>query len=291
MELKINNLSKTYSNGVQALKNVTLDIKSGMFGLLGPNGAGKSTLIRTLATLQTVDEGEVFFNDINILKEKNEVRQVLGYLPQNFGVYPELTAEQLLDHFALLKGISNKKERREAVDFILDQTNLFNLRRRKLGTFSGGMKQRFGIAQAIIGNPNLLIVDEPTAGLDPEERNRFYNILSDISEEKIVDDVRQLCNQMAIIHQGEVLLHGETKEAINKLSNKIWKKIITKQELSEYNETYNIILSHLLGGNVQIHVYSENPLQNFDLVEPDLEDVYFTTIQNKITENMKVSVS
>ena len=297
MELKINNLSKTYSNGVHALKNVTLNIKPGMFGLLGPNGAGKSTLMRTIATLQRPDEGDIHFNNVDILKEKNEIRQILGYLPQNFGIYPELTAQQMLDHFALLKGITNKKERRETVNYILDQTNLFDIRRRKLGTFSGGMKQRFGIAQAIIGNPSLLIVDEPTAGLDPEERNRFYNILSDISENKIVilsthivDDVRQLCNQMAIIHQGEVLLHGDTKKAINKLSGKIWKKIITKQELSEYDENYNIILSNLFAGNVLIHVYSENHLENFDPSEADLEDVYFTTIQNKISKNMKEGV-
>ena len=295
MELKISNLSKTYANGVKALNNVSLNVSTGMFGLLGPNGAGKSTLMRTIATLQRADEGEIHLNDIDALKEKNEVRRVLGYLPQDFGVYPDLTAEQMLNHIALLKGILIKKERKEIVDFILEQTNLFDIRKRKLGTYSGGMKQRFGISQALIGNPDLIIVDEPTAGLDPEERNRFHNILSDISENKIVilsthivDDVRQLCNQMAIIHQGEVLLHGKTDEAVNKLSGNIWKKVITKQEFGEYDKHYNIILSHLFAGDVMIHVYSETQPDNFSEAEADLEDVYFTTIQNRISNNIQV---
>jgi len=286
MELKISNLSKTYPNGVQALKNVSLDIRKGMFGLLGPNGAGKSTLMRTIATLQKADEGSIHLNGTDVLKEKQEVRQILGYLPQDFGVYPEVTAEQMLNHIALLKGVANKKERKEHLDFILNQTNLHDVRKRKLGGFSGGMKQRFGIAQALLGNPKLLIVDEPTAGLDPEERNRFHNILSDISENvivilstHIVDDVEVLCTQMAIIHEGNILYAGKTDHALDKLKDKIWKKIIKKDELAEHDNEYKIILTRLFAGNVLIHVLSETQPDGFEPVNPDLEDVYFSNIK------------
>lgn len=286
MELKISNLSKTYPNGVRALKNVSLKIIKGMFGLLGPNGAGKSTLMRTIATLQKADEGSIQLNGTDVLKEKQEVRQILGYLPQDFGVYPEMIAEQMLNHIALLKGVANKKERKEHLDFILHQTNLYDVRKRKLGGFSGGMKQRFGIAQALLGNPKLLIVDEPTAGLDPEERNRFHNILSDISENinvilstHIVDDVEVLCSQMAIMHEGNILYTGKTDHALNKLKDKIWKKIIQKDELAEYNNQFDVVLTRLFAGNVLIHILNETQPDGFEYVNPDLEDVYFSNIK------------
>lgn len=286
MELKITNLSKTYPNGVKALKDVSLKISKGMFGLLGPNGAGKSTLMRTIATLQKVDEGSIQLNGTDVLKEKQEVRQILGYLPQDFGVYPEVTAEQMLNHIALLKGVANKKERREHLDFILHQTNLYDIRKRKLGGFSGGMKQRFGIAQALLGNPKLLIVDEPTAGLDPEERNRFHNILSDISENvivilstHIVDDIEVLCSQMAIIHEGNILYAGKTDHALDVLKGKIWNKIINKDNLAEYDNQYKIVLTRLFAGHVLIHILSETQPDGFEPVNPDLEDVYFSIIK------------
>ncbi len=292
MKLKIQNLSKTYPNGVQALKSVGLEISSGMFGLLGPNGAGKSTLMRTIATLQKADEGEIDLDGCDVLKEKDKVRQILGYLPQEFGVYPEVTAELMLNHIALLKGISDTKERKETVLYILQQTNLFDVRKRKLGGFSGGMKQRFGIAQALVGDPKLLIVDEPTAGLDPEERNRFHNILSEISENRIVilsthivDDIQVLCNHMAIIHDGRILLSGQPENAIKKLEGKIWKKIIDKKDIAEYDNKFNIIRSNLFGGNLQIHVWSEDrPDDSFVSEKPDLEDVYFSIIKNGETD-------
>ena len=288
MKLKIENLSKTYPNGVAALKAVDLEISSGMFGLLGPNGAGKSTLMRTIATLQKADEGKIDLDGCDVLKEKDQVRQILGYLPQEFGVYPEVTAELMLNHIALLKGVTDTKERKETVLYILQQTNLIDVRKRKLGGFSGGMKQRFGIAQALVGNPKLLIVDEPTAGLDPEERNRFHNILSEISENRIVilsthivDDIQVLCNFMAIIHEGRILLSGQPETAINKLKGKIWKKIIDKQDIAEYDTHFNIIRSHLFGGNLLIHVWNEDrPDDSFEPEIPDLEDVYFSTIKN-----------
>lgn len=288
MELRIQNLSKTYPDGVQALKAVSLDVFSGMFGLLGPNGAGKSTLMRTVATLQKADEGTVLLNGINTEEDRDSVRKVLGYLPQEFGLYPEVTAEQMMNHIALLKGLSNKKTRRESVSQILSQTNLAAFRKRKLGGFSGGMKQRFGIAQALLGNPELLIVDEPTAGLDPEERNRFHNILSDISEDRIVilsthivDDVQVLCNQIAIIHEGQIRLAGKPSGAIKDLEGKIWRKVIGKHESADYDQRYNIIRSHLYGGNIEIHAQSnECPASGFEPVQPDLEDVYFSIIKN-----------
>lgn len=292
MKITIENLSKTYRNGIQALKKVNLEISTGMYGLLGPNGAGKSTLMRTIATLQDADTGRIHLNDIDVLKEKHKIRQLLGYLPQEFGVYPNVTAEQMLNHIALLKGISKRKDRNETVKFILDQTNLFGFRKRKLGSFSGGMKQRFGIAQALLGNPKLIIVDEPTAGLDPEERNRFHNILSEISENRIVilsthivDDVRVLCNQLAIIHEGKVLLSGRMHKIIDELKGKIWEKVIKKQELAEYNRQFKIILTRLYAGDVLIHVMNERqPAQDFKPVFPDLEDVYFSTINNQNTK-------
>lgn len=291
MELRIENLSKTYQNGIQALKKVNLVISTGMFGILGPNGAGKSTLMRTIATLQKASEGKVQLNNIDVLNEKDKVRQILGYLPQEFGIYPDMNPEQMLNHIALLKGISKKKERKANVKKILDQTNLYGVRKRKLGGLSGGMKQRFGIAQALLGDPQLLIVDEPTAGLDPEERNRFHNILSEISENKIVilsthivDDVNQLCSQMAIIHEGEILLSGKTDESMKKLEGKIWKKTIKKEELIEYEDHFKIILTRLFAGNIQIHVWSAESLNGgFQAVNPDLEDVYFCTIKKVIT--------
>lgn len=292
MELQIANLSKTYSNGVQALKHIDLSISAGMFGLLGPNGAGKSTLMRTIATLQIADEGTIHLDGIDVLKEKDKVRQILGYLPQEFGLYPDVTAEYMLNHIALLKGISNKKERKETIQFILDQTDLYNVRKRKLGSFSGGMKQRFGVAQALLGNPQLIIVDEPTAGLDPEGRNRFHNLLSEISENiivilstHIVDDVRQLCNQMAIIHEGRILMFGKTDEAIEKLKGRVWEKIIKKSELAEYDHRFDIILTRLYGGNVLVHVWSDKKPDGFVAANPDLEDVYFLAIKNEINGN------
>jgi ABC-2 type transport system ATP-binding protein len=286
MHLKIENLSKTYSNGVHALKNVNLSIKSGMFGLLGPNGAGKSSLMRTIATLQEADSGSVFLDDLDVLKNKPEVRKVLGYLPQDFGVYPKDSAEALLDHFALLKGITNAKERKEMVDTLLNQTNLWNARRRNLGTYSGGMKQRFGIAQALLGNPKLIIVDEPTAGLDPEERNRFHNLLMEISESNIVilsthivDDIKDLCTQMAIINKGEVLLQDSPSSAISKVQGKIWEKRVEKSELEELRAKYNVISNKVSEGKVLARVYSAvRPDSTFEGMEANLEDVYFAAI-------------
>lgn len=286
MKLKITNLSKTYPNGIKALKRVDLEIPKGMFGLLGPNGAGKSTLMRTIATLQEADEGSVQLNGIDVLKDKKKVRQMLGYLPQDFGVYPEKTAEQMLDHIALLKGIADKKERRETVKTVLEQTDLYDDRKRRLGGYSGGMKQRFGIAQALIGDPKLIIVDEPTAGLDPEGRRRFHNLLSDISENiivilstHIVDDVQQLCSRMAIINEGSVLLTSEPEEAMNNLDGKVWEKIIKKQDYNDYRGRYQIVLTRLFAGDMLIHVRNDIKPNGFSKITPDLEDVYFTTIR------------
>ena len=288
MELQINNLSKTYANGINALKKVDLVIPKGMFGLLGPNGAGKSTLMRTIATLQEPDEGTIRLNGIDVLKDKKKVRQMLGYLPQDFGVYPEETAEQMLNHIALLKGIADKKARRENVITVLKQTNLYKDRKRKLGGYSGGMRQRFGIAQALIGDPQLIIVDEPTAGLDPEGRRRFHNLLGEISENiivilstHIVDDVEQLCSRMAIINEGEILLVSDPKEAIQSLDGKVWEKVIKKQEYNDYRSRYQIVLTRLFAGDMLIHVRSERKPDGFSKITPDLEDVYFTSIHNE----------
>jgi ABC-type multidrug transport system ATPase subunit len=284
--LKITNLSKTYSNGVQALNNVSLDIPTGMFGLLGPNGAGKSTLMRTIATLQEADGGTITLGDIDVLKQKHEVRQQLGYLPQEFGVYPKISAEVLLNHLAILKGITRKSYRKEIVEALLHKTNLYDARRKNLGGYSGGMKQRFGIAQALLSNPKLIIVDEPTAGLDPAERNRFYNLLCELGENTvvilsthIVDDVKELCTKMAIINQGKVLLQGNPLVAIEELSGKVYRKTIEKNELEAYRQEYNVIADKLLVGKPIIQILSEDdPGNGFTPFEAQLEDVYFSQI-------------
>ena len=294
MNLTIQNLSKTYPNGVQALKNVTLDIPVGMFGLLGPNGAGKSSLMRTIATLQEPDSGSIQLGDLNVLTEKTEVRKVLGYLPQEFGVYPKVSAIDLLDHIAVLKGITNGKERKALVKSLLQKTNLWQHRKNSVGGYSGGMKQRFGIAQALISNPKLIIVDEPTAGLDPAERNRFLNLLSEIGENTvvilsthIVDDVKELCTKMAIINQGEVLLTGNPLESISSIEGKIWSKTIEKEELQEYQDKFNVISERLIAGKPEIHVYSDSkPDDSFAPKQADLEDVYFS----KIKESTQIAV-
>ena len=288
MELIIDNLSKTYSNGVKALQNISLEIPTGMFGLLGPNGAGKSTLMRTIATLQEADQGSIKLGDIDVLKQKNELRQVLGYLPQQFGLYPKISAEVLLNHFAVLKGISNKGERNDLVKALLHKTNLYDVRKQNLKGFSGGMKQRFGIAQALLSNPKLLIVDEPTAGLDPVERNRFYNVLSELGEKTvvilsthIVDDVKELCTNMAIINQGQVCLKGQPLQILENLKGRVYKKTIEKQELNLYKQNYQVISEKLFLGKPNIHILSDaNPGDGFLLIDAQLEDVYFSEIFN-----------
>ena len=287
MELRIDKLSKRYHGGIQALQDVSLEIPQGMFGLLGPNGAGKSTLVRTLATLQEADSGSASMDGIDILRDTDQLRKVLGYLPQEFGVYPKVSAEVLLSHFATLKGIGNSKERREVVDALLQQTNLWEHRKKPLGGFSGGMKQRFGIAQALLGNPRLIIVDEPTAGLDPEERVRFHNLLSAIGENiivilstHIVSDVTDLCGQMAIIHQGRVMVAGEPAVLVASLQGKVWKKIIHSSELAAHRERFKVILIRLFAGRTLIHVWGDTaPESGFEAVTPDLEDLYFATIR------------
>jgi ABC-2 type transport system ATP-binding protein len=303
MTLKITNISKTYPNGVQALKNVTLTIPNGMYGLLGPNGAGKSTLMRILATLQEPDEGSVHLipsikessgsgnsltgsaQIIDVIAEKDEVRKTLGYLPQEFGVYPKSRAEELLDYFAILKGFSERKSRKEVVEALLRKTNLWDVRKQKLGGYSGGMKQRFGVAVALLGNPKLLIVDEPTAGLDPAERVRFLNLLSELGENSvvllsthIVEDVSELCTRMAIINKGEILHEAEPLKAIEGLKGKIWRKIIPKSALPEVDRDHKIISTKLLSGRTVVHVYSEEAPPGFEMVQPDLEDVYFSAM-------------
>ena len=297
MKLTISNLSKTYPNGTEALKNVNLEISTGMFGLLGPNGAGKSTLMRIIATLQEADEGSVKFGEIDIVNQKNEVRKILGYLPQEFGVYPKMNAEEMLDHFALLKGVTNNKERKELVKALLHQTNLYQVRRRKLGGYSGGMKQRFGIAQALIGNPQLIIVDEPTAGLDPAERHRFHNLLSEIGENiiiilstHIVEDVSDLCSSMAIINQGKLLFTGSPIEMIKGAKGKVWKTTIEKPDLPKYQDNYNVISSRLFAGRVIIKVFSNlQPSAEFESSDPEMEDIYFSQI--KMSETVKTTES
>ena len=281
--LKIRDLSKTYANGVQALQGITLDIPTGMFGLLGPNGAGKSTLMRTIATLQDADSGSVHLGDLDVLADKTEARRRLGYLPQEFGVYPKVSAMAMLDHFAILKGVVDGRQRKELVQALLQQVNLWPVRHRKLGTFSGGMRQRFGIAQALIGQPRLIIVDEPTAGLDPEERNRFLNLLAEVGEQvvvilstHIVEDVTDLCPRMAIIAQGELRLTGEPLETIRSLDGRVWKKTVDKAVLNEHFAAHRVLSTRLVGGQPVIHVLSDgNPGEGFSAVAPDLEDVYF----------------
>ena len=284
--LRINNLTKTYPNGVKALNGINLEITNGMFGLLGPNGAGKSSLMRTLATLQEADSGTATLDDIDILNQPEELRKVLGYLPQEFGVYPGITAEQLLDHMAILKGIINSKERKQLVDYLLDKVNLYEKRKKNVKSFSGGMKQRVGIAQALIGNPKLIIVDEPTAGLDPGERNRFYNLLSEVGKQvivilstHIVDDVRELCTKMAIMNAGQIVYQGTPQNAIDELSGKVFRRIVAREELETYANNYSIISNKMVGGQPLIHVFSEtNPENGFELVKPNLEDVFFSRI-------------
>ncbi|MBV8708700.1 MAG: ABC transporter ATP-binding protein [Acidobacteriaceae bacterium] len=286
MELRIEGLSKTYPNGVKALDNVSLHIPPGMYGLLGPNGAGKSTLMRILATLQEPDSGSAFLGNIDILRQKDEVRRILGYLPQDFGVYPRMTAQEMFDQIALLKGVSHARERKELVDWMLHRVNLYEHRKKALSSFSGGMRQRFGIGQALLGKPQLLIVDEPTAGLDPGERNRFYNLLAEIGENvvvilstHIVQDVMELCTNMAIIHKGQVLFSGSPEHSVESLQGMIWERFVPKAEYSNYAQNYKVISSKLTAGRPLIHVYStEPPGDGFQLVKPDLEDVFFTKI-------------
>lgn len=284
--LEITNLSKCYPNGVQALNNVNLHIPVGMYGLLGPNGAGKSTLMRTVATLQQPDSGSIKLDDLDVLSRPSELRKKLGYLPQDFGVYPRISALNMLDHMAVLKGFTNKKERREIVDNLLRQTNLYDMRKKAIAGFSGGMRQRFGIAQALIGNPQLIIVDEPTAGLDPEERNRFLNLLSDIGENKvvllsthIVDDVTNLCPRMAIIANGHIVREGRPSDLINDMRGSVWVKSVERGEVPAHRDRHNVISSQLYAGRSVLHVLSDtDPGDNFAPQEPDLEDVYFSTL-------------
>jgi ABC-2 type transport system ATP-binding protein len=290
MELQIRGVSKTYPNGVRALNDVTLTIPAGMYGLLGPNGAGKSTLMRILATLQQPDAGSIQLGDIDVLRQSDDVRKTLGYLPQEFGVYPKVSAEQLLDHFALLKGIGDRRARREIVDALLQQTNLWDVRKQKLGGYSGGMRQRFGVAVALLGNPKLMIVDEPTAGLDPAERVRFLNLLSELGENSvvllsthIVEDVSELCTRMAIIDKGEILLEAEPLRSVHELRGRIWRRVVAKQELAAVEREHAVISTKLLAGNTVVHVYSDvSPGPAFEAAEPDLEDVYFSTMAGHI---------
>ncbi|WP_134199499.1 ABC transporter ATP-binding protein [uncultured Algoriphagus sp.] len=290
MELLIKNLSKTYPNGVKALNDISLTIPQGMFGLLGPNGAGKSTLMRTIATLQDPDEGSIMLNGIDVLKDPQSVREQLGYLPQDFGLYPRINAQVMLDHIAQMKGVGNNSERKDLVESLLNKVNLYQHRKKALGTYSGGMRQRFGIAQALVGNPKLIIVDEPTAGLDPSERNRFYNLLSEIGENTIVilsthivEDVNTLCSNMAIICQGEVLMTGKPSEGIEAIEGRIFQKSIEKSELVDYQNKYSVISTKLLGGKLSLRIENDdNPGDGFEAVLADLEDVYFSYISKKV---------
>ncbi|NIJ94840.1 ABC-type multidrug transport system ATPase subunit [Xanthomonas campestris] len=292
--LQIRALSKTYANGVHALQGVTLDIPRGMFGLLGPNGAGKSSLMRTLATLQEPDSGSVSLtgadgSSIDVLTDKDALRRRLGYLPQDFGVYPKVSALDMLDHFAVLKGLTDRGQRKEVVERLLQQVNLWDARKRKLGTYSGGMRQRFGIAQALLGNPQLVIVDEPTAGLDPEERNRFLNLLAEIGENvvvilstHIVEDVTDLCPTMAIMNRGQVLLTGRPADAIDMLQQQVWRKQVSKQALPDYEARFTVLSTRLIAGHPVIHVFSTDcPEPGFEQVAPDLEDVYFQRLRTQ----------
>jgi ABC-2 type transport system ATP-binding protein len=310
MQLVIDSLSKTYSNGTRALKDVSLILSPGMFGLLGPNGAGKSSLMRTIATLQEADSGSIFLDGVNgsldgvngsqdgvngtgrldVLQDKTRVRQLLGYLPQEFGVYPKISAEIMLDHIARLKGVGQAAQRKELVDSLLDNVNLYKERRRHLGTFSGGMKQRFGIAQALIGHPKLIIVDEPTAGLDPAERNRFYNLLSYLGENTIVilsthivEDVSTLCSRFAIICQGEVLYTGEPDSAVAGLEGKIFSKSIPRDAIARYRQDFSVISTQLKGGRLYIRIFQDSdPGEGFVSAAPNLEDVYFSNIATRL---------
>src|SRR3954469_18471084 len=287
MTLQIRGISKTYPNGVEALKDVTLMIPKGMYGLLGPNGAGKSTLMRILATLQEADRGSVELGGIDVLNQKDEVRQTLGYLPQEFGVYPKVNAEDLLEHFAILKGIAGRRARKEVVEALLRKTNLWEVRKQKLGGYSGGMRQRFGVAVALLGNPKLMIVDEPTAGLDPAERVRFLNLLSELGTNSvvllsthIVEDVSELCTRMAIIDKGEILLEAEPRRAVEDLRGRIWRRVIATDALPALEREHAVISTKLLAGRTVVHVFGDSsPGLDFEPVAPDLEDVYFSTMR------------
>lgn len=290
MALTITGLSKTYPNGVKALKNLSLSIGNSMFGLVGPNGAGKSSLMRTVATLQDPDTGSITLDGIDVLRQKDEVRRVLGYLPQEFGVYPKISALDMLHHLAIMKGMTSSTERKEMVEALLQQTNLWEVRKKALSTFSGGMKQRLGIAQALLGNPRLIIVDEPTAGLDPAERNRFLNLLSSLGSDRtvilsthIVDDVRQLCPRMAVIASGELLLEGAPNDTLAQLNGKIWSKVVpTNEELHALETQLHVISTHLVGGQHEVRVYADtSPGNGFSLVDSGLEDVYFLTLSRQ----------
>ncbi len=285
LRLEIKGLAKTYPNGVEALRGVSLSIPTGMFGLLGPNGAGKTTLMRTIATLLEPDQGTIMLDGLDVLQEKDQVRRMLGYLPQEFGVYPRISAQAMLRHLAILKGVP-RNQCREVVDGLLHQTNLWDARRKNLGTFSGGMKQRFGIAQALLGNPRLIIVDEPTAGLDPTERLRFHNLLAEIGENiivilstHIVEDVSDLCSRMAILAQGRVQLETTPAEAVEQLRGRVWSRVVPRAQLSELEREFEVISTHLSGGRTIVHVLSERPGGEFEPVVPDLQDVYFATLR------------
>lgn len=288
MKLQISNLTKTYSNGVKALDNLNLEIGTGMFGLLGPNGAGKSSLMRTIATLQKPDSGSISFDEINVLEDQNALRKVLGYLPQEFGVYPNMSAERLLDYFAQLKGISSSNDRKAIVKQVLEVTNLWDVRKKSVSGYSGGMKQRFGIAQLLLNNPKLIIVDEPTAGLDPAERHRFLNVLREIGTNHtvifsthIVDDVKELCNDLAILNGGKILYRGTPADSTKELEGKIWMRIVERDELEKFEKEFNIISSNYNQDNtLNIRVFSEaKPDETFVPATPHLEDVYFVTLK------------
>ncbi|WP_293306860.1 ABC transporter ATP-binding protein [Pedobacter sp. UBA5917] len=294
VRLKIQQLTKTYQNGVKALDDVTLNIANGMFGLLGPNGAGKSSLMRTLATLQLPDAGQIFFDGNDMLQNPQEMRTKLGYLPQDFGVYPKISAFDLLNHLAVLKGLQNKNERIEQVCSLLQQTNLFEVRKRSVGTFSGGMRQRFGIAQALLGNPQLIIVDEPTAGLDPQERNRFHDLLSEIGTNRvvilsthIVEDVNDLCPEMAVMANGKLILQGKPADLTQKLDGKIWRKVIEKADLKHYSTLYNVISTKIMLGKLNLFVLADQiPAAGFEAVFPALEEVYFSSLFGSVNQNV-----
>ncbi len=299
MHLSIRNISKTYPNGVQALRDVSLTIPAGMYGLLGPNGAGKSTLMRMIATLQEPDTGTIHLGDIDVVQQKDAVRQTLGYLPQEFGVYPKVSAEKLLDHFALLKGVADRRSRRDVVATLLRQTNLWEIRKQKLGGYSGGMRQRFGVAVALLGNPKLMIVDEPTAGLDPAERVRFLNLLSEVGENSvvilsthIVEDVAELCTRMAIIDRGEILLEAKPLRAIDDLRGRIWRSVISKEELPALEREHEVISTKLLAGRTVARVFNDSaPGPSFAPTEPDLEDVYFSKMSGRIGRRLEETVT
>jgi ABC-type multidrug transport system ATPase subunit len=294
--LKINQVSKTYANGVHALNKVDLQINKGLFGLLGPNGAGKSSLMRTIATLQQPDSGSITFDGIDVVNQPNELRKRLGYLPQDFGVYPRISAYDLLDHLAILKGIENKAQRKEAVEGLLAHTNLFDQRKRAVSGFSGGMRQRFGIAQALLGDPDLLIVDEPTAGLDPEERNRFHNLLVSLGRDKviilsthIVDDVSELCEDMAVLGQGQILLQGNPVAVTQSLQGKIWRKIVDPYEVNEIADDIAVLSTRLFAGRTVMHVVSDSQPEGFEQCGATLEDVYFKTLLKSPSPSTKAS--